>query len=137
MPFKQAYFKVVTEDGRNFVLREPVDFICKSGETITIPAGAESDGASTPREIWDLIPPFGAYWKAAYLHDYLYRYTDRPKAECDSILLEAMESLSVETLEAKAIYDGVAIGGEAAFTSDRDTVNRVIPQSELDQWGMP
>jgi hypothetical protein len=119
MGFKQQFFNVVTEDGRNFVLREPVDYVTAAGEVITIPAGAESDGASTPAAIWPTIPPFGSYWRAAYLHDYLYRYTQRPKSECDSLLLEAMLSCGVGEIEARLIYEGVNIGGNDAFNSDR------------------
>ncbi len=110
---------VRTSDGRNFVLAAPFTFTRRDGEAITVPAGAGSDGASTPPELWPTIPPFGLYWQAAFLHDFLYRCTDRPKAECDSIFLEAMEWLGVPNLEAQAIYEGVNLFGEAAFEADR------------------
>jgi hypothetical protein len=119
MGFASTTLAVRTADGHNVVLLEPLVYVTKSGETITVPAGATSDGASTPRFLWPTIPPFGMYWLAAVLHDYLYRRTQKPKAECDNLLLEAMESLGVEKVLASAIYEGVNIGGQAAFDADR------------------
>lgn len=119
MAFQQTPMKVESDDGRNFTLLEPYNYLCRSGELITIPAGTTSDGASTPRELWASIPPFGKYWKAAILHDYLYRVTNRPKAECDNLLLEAMESLGVNEIEAHAIYEGVNLAGKWSFEEDR------------------
>ena len=119
MPFKTLVITSESSDGRNFKLILPCIYETNSGETITIPAGSTSDGASTPREIWNLIPPFGKYWMAAVLHDYLYRFTQRPKSECDLLLLEAMQSLGVGEFEAKIIYDGVRDGGQSSFDQDR------------------
>jgi hypothetical protein len=117
--FSSDTLKVSTSDGRNFVLLEPFAYTSNADEVITVPAGATSDGASTPREIWDFIPPFGTYWKAAFLHDYLYRYTQMPKADCDALLKEAMQCLQVDPIEITAIYDGVTVGGQCSFNSDR------------------
>ena len=119
MALQQTPMKVETDDGRNFTLIEPYNYEANSGEIITIPAGTTSDGASTPQAMWNIIPPFGAYWKAAVLHDYLYRFTKRPKEECDNLLKEAMASLGVDETEMLAIYEGIVIGGEEAFEEDR------------------
>ena len=40
-------------------------------DRITIPDGFETDLASVPRLFWALLPPQGAYERAAVLHDYL------------------------------------------------------------------
>ena len=117
--FSTENFKVATTDGRNFTLLEPVTFTRYSGEVITIPAGAQSDGASTPQAVWPTLPPFGKYWRAAYLHDFLYRYTHRSKVECDDILREAMAVIGVDAFEMDVIYQGVALAAEDAFAADR------------------
>jgi hypothetical protein len=119
MSFQQTPMKVETDDGRYFTLLQPYNYLCRSGELITIPAGTTTDGASTPSELWITIPPFGKYWKAAILHDYLYRNTNRPKSECDLLLLEAMESLGVGEITAHTIYEGVHLAGQIAFDEDR------------------
>lgn len=117
--FNVQAFRVESNDGRNFTLVEPVIFTRPCGEEITIPVGAQSDGASTPAIMWPTLPPFGTYWKAAYLHDYLYRYTQRTKEGCDTILKEAMRSLGVGEIDIIVIYEGVTIGGEESFKADR------------------
>ena len=117
--FHSLPLKVSSMDGRSFVLLEAFDFFRPSGEKITVPVGTKSDGASTPRLIWDAIPPFGSYWPAAYLHDFLYRNTQRPKEECDTILNEAMVALNVEDVERINIYEGVHLGGWKSFDDDR------------------
>lgn len=61
---------------------------------------------------------------AAFLHDYLYRYTSLPKSECDDLLKDAMICLGVDPIERTAIYDGVAAGGQSSFNEDR--ANQII-----------
>ena len=119
MPFQSAHFNVSTADGRTCVLLEPVIYTTEAGEVIVIPKGATSDGASVPRGGWNLIPPFGDYWRAAFLHDHLYRATDKTKEQCDYLLLEAMQSLDVFRIERDVIYQGVVKFGQSSFQMDR------------------
>lgn len=100
-------------------LLDSFSYTSKTGMVITVPVGATSDGASTPREIWSFIPPFGTYWMAAFLHDYLYRSTDLPKDVCDDLLKEAMEDLCVDWIERDEIFEGVHVGGQSSFDEDR------------------
>lgn len=111
--------KVSSLDGHNFVLLEPFSFTRPDGSIITVPAGSESDGASTPRAIWPTMPPFGIYWPAAYLHDWAYRYSDLDKATCDNLLMEGMRALNVSETERILIYEGVHLAGQEAFNADR------------------
>jgi hypothetical protein len=127
--FSTDTLKVSTADGRNFVLLESFTYTTKAGEVITVPVGTTSDGASTPPEIWPTIPPFGKYWKAAFLHDYLYRFTQVSKMDCDNLFKEAMRSLGVSAIEADAIYEGVNLFGQISFDQDRalpTTINKII-----------
>jgi hypothetical protein len=121
--FSTDILKVSTQDGRNFVLLEPFIYTTQAGLIILVPAGSTSDGASTPPEIWPTIPPFGRYWIAAFLHDYLYRYTQYPKAICDNIFKEAMVSLGVDALDAETIYLGVDLLGQSSFNQDRGIIS--------------
>lgn len=130
---------VRTNDGRNFMLQENVDFLSSDGNTYRIPAGALSDGASTPSAIWINFPPFGSYWKPAYLHDSAYRNTllihsgialpdtifklaNLPKEKCDDLIKEAMQYGGTHEFTLEAIYEGVAIGGKSSFDNDRKSV---------------
>lgn len=42
-----------------------------AADVITIPSDFDTDLASVPRIFWPLLPPSGAYERAAVLHDYL------------------------------------------------------------------
>lgn len=145
--------KVSTLDGRNCILLEDCIYVTSDGQkSYIIPAGSTSDGASTPPEIWLNFPPFGTYWPAAYLHDSAYRGTllniDRskallPKDDCDKLLLDAMDTLGTHQFTRDAIYEGVAIGGQSSFDSDRKSLpvtpsNPALPQPKTSQpWPPP
>ncbi len=119
MPFTSDFVNVRTRDGHNVILLDPLVYVTKAGEEITVPRGAQSDGASTPAVLWSSIPPFGEHWKPALLHDFLYRNTKRPKDECDRIFLDAMCECGVPGTECLAIYEGVRLCGLPAFDEDR------------------
>lgn len=119
MPFDKKTLKTQSSDGHDVILDEDFSYTRPNGEKITVPAGADSDGASTPRFLWRLFPPFGNYWRAALLHDHLYRHTLTPKAECDRIFLEAMRDCGVNRVKAWIIYQGVHLFGGPAFKSCR------------------
>ena len=129
--FQNLPFRVATLDGRNFTLLADVYYLARDGARYRLPIGAASDGASTPPEVWPLLPPFGPYWPAAYLHDTAYRNTllawngttwvpaALPKAQCDNLLLEAMEILGVDLIQRRTIYEAVVLAGTPAFHQDR------------------
>lgn len=123
---------VRTSDGRNVVLQEPLEYVCDCGSRVRAPIGATSDGASTPRALWQLVPPFGEYWLAAVLHDAAYRGTlevqqadgswapaDFTQAEADDLIGQAMASLGVNEEERSAIYRALKEFGGKAFREDR------------------
>jgi len=113
-------FNVYTEDGHNFVLLEDYYYERLDGCQIPMPKGSTSDGASIPRALWVTLPPFGPYWRGAFLHDVLYRASSPDRAFCDETLLESMEYLGTPGFQAKIIYEGVSIGGEGSFDTDKD-----------------
>jgi len=117
--FSTDKLKVETADGRNMTLLEAFTFTRKDGCVITVPAGSTSDGASTPAAMWPTLPPFGTYWKAAVLHDYLYRDSGVPKNFCDETFQQAMEALGVSEFEEQTLYQGVHLLGGESFEEDR------------------
>ena len=118
--FSTEKLKVETADGQNMTLLEPFTYTRKDGCAVTVPAGATSDGASTPSAIWGSLPPFGSYWRAAFLHDYLYRSSGAPKDFCDETFLDAMQSLGVDGAAARTLYEGVSLFGWSAYAEDQE-----------------
>lgn len=98
-----------------------------SGETIIVPAGAETDLASIPSFAWSIgFPPDGPWLKAAIVHDFLYRSRGAcvhdgrvwrtrlepyDRKESDRVLKEAMAVLGVGGFERAVIYNAVRLGG--------------------------
>lgn len=122
MPFESKLVSVDSGDGMNFVLTHELVYISSKvirGGRFTVPVGSPTDGASVPKFLWNLFPPFGSYWEPAILHDWLYRSTDIPKKTCDSLFLEAMLDHNVPRLKAETIYLAVKWFGGAAFKEDR------------------
>ncbi len=72
---------------------------------VNVPKGYLTDGASVPRAMWSIIPPWGNYGQAAIVHDYLCEFlsvTDdngRPvrinRQQADQIFNLAMQVLEV------------------------------------------
>ena len=127
--FSHDEFPVTTSDGRTFHLCEAVTFFRRDGSIIIMPLGTDSDAPA----IWPEIPPFGKYWRAAFLHDAACRLKTRPiigtKKECDELFLEAMGACGVSAAEALIIYEGVARFGWHAFLEDRTMTGptRTVP----------
>jgi len=117
--FSGLPLRVETSDGRNVTLLAPFSFTRPNGEVVTFAAGGGSDGASAPPPMWPELPPFGVYYPAAVGHDQLYRYSTRPKAECDTIFLEMMECLQVPEDKKIQLYEGVHLFGWSSFEDDR------------------
>ncbi len=83
----------------------------RSISRVTVPAGFETDFASVPRVLWNIIPPLGQHGLAAVLHDYLYATGISSRAEADAIFLESMRQLGVRFTRRYAMYLGVRLGG--------------------------
>jgi hypothetical protein len=84
---------------------------------ITVPKGFITDGASIPRIFWSLLGPFGPYFQAAIVHDYL--YSDRNQSitrdTADHIFKEAMFNSGLDWPRREAIYHAVRIFGGRTF----------------------
>ena len=121
--FSSEFFQVSTPDGRNCTLLKKEWFKrpdSVGGEIIELPAGATSDGATTPAAIWwGGFTPFGPWWKASFIHDWLYRQTHRTKEFCDLVFYEAMVASGVPESRARWFYNGVVEGGFHACAEDR------------------
>src|SRR6478736_1820964 len=81
---------------RVFRLEERFQYRSSFG-TIEVPAGTETDGASVPRAFWNIFDPFGEYFGAAVIHDFLYSpaNAEYSRAEADFIFKEAMYNVGI------------------------------------------
>lgn len=77
------------------------------------------DGASVPRQFWDLIPPWGAYSGAALIHDWL--YATKPdgvrRADADAVFRDLMRADHVPAQQAEIMYHAVRKFGGSAWNA--------------------
>ena len=104
-------------NGRQWKLTAGFSYVTDVGfgaYSIQVPAGFETDFASIPRPLWNLLPPTGEYGKAAVIHDYLYRQTNVSRYLCDRVFLEAMGVLGVAWWKRTLMFLAVRLFGGAA-----------------------
>ncbi len=86
---------------------------------IVVPEGFVTDGASIPRSLWWLYNPFGPWFKAAVVHDFLYRTdTKHSRAESDAIFLEGMRVVGVPRHRRMIMYLVLRVAGWAAWSEN-------------------
>ncbi len=124
------HLDVCSQDGRYFTLTK-AKCVRTSTALYQMPAGATSDGASTPPELWLKFPPFGLYWPPAFFHDCGYRGTLNvwnggiwvpvllTKDQCDRLFDGLMFASGVPDADRKVLYEGVHLLGWRAFRDDR------------------
>lgn len=108
---------------------------------VSAPTGFVTDLASIPQVFWSLLPHDGNYAYAAVLHDYLYWTQNVSKETADRVLKNAMQDFRVSPLTIKAIYEGVHVGGAAAWNQNASLrkggekrILRKLPNDPLMTW---
>ena len=119
-----------TGNGYEAILWEDFSFFRSTGEEVVFKRLGWTDGASSPAIIWSKFPPFGPYWKSAFGHDLLYRYSSRPKEECDEIFKEMMEADGVDGGTVMVLYNAVKYFGQESFDNDRKQQTERVEQNE-------
>ncbi len=119
--FKVEELAGQSRGGRQLVrLLEPLTYHVgteNSLETITVPAGFETDFASVPWGVHNLFPPLGPYARPAIIHDWIYakggKIPERTytRKQADKIFLEAMEVVGVSWWKRSLMYRAVRLGG--------------------------
>lgn len=101
---------------RCFELTASFRYVSSLG-VITVPAGFITDGASIPRLFWAVLSPFGDYFEAAVIHDYLYSVhnTKFTRGQADLIFKEAMYNVGVPWYRREVIYLAVRMFGSVCF----------------------
>ena len=132
--FQQQTLSVLTRDGLDDVLQEPLTYVSKNGRILRAPIGGTTDGLSVPRIFQNIVPATGGDWFSGVLHDSAYRdqlelWNEDTKEwvkaglcqkDCDDLLLEALESQDVGWFTRSTIYRALRMFGSKAFNGDRN-----------------
>lgn len=117
--FTDPILLIDNEDG-TFSLKEGFTYFIGyfgSESKIIVPAGFRTDGASTPWIVQWLLPRFGQYSKAAYLHDACYqlvRENKMPRRLADWVFLESCEVLKVPAWKRYLMFYALRVFGWSA-----------------------
>ena len=102
---------------RVFQLTKEFRYLSTAHGEIRVPAWFLTDGASVPRLFWNILSPFGDYFGAAVIHDFLYSPNNRrhDRETCDAIFLAAMEDAGVSWIKRRTIYRAVRLAGWRSY----------------------
>ncbi|GEM33927.1 hypothetical protein NN3_49340 [Nocardia neocaledoniensis NBRC 108232] len=96
-------------DAKFWRLTEPLTYR-GAVETFTVPAGFRTDFASVPRALVWLIPRYGAYTRAAILHDYLCRTDTVGRADADGLFRRCLREFDVSVPRRWMMWAAVRLG---------------------------
>lgn len=84
---------------------------------VTVHKGFETDGASIPKAFWSVLSPYGPYFQAAVIHDFLYSRWNltHDREDSDLIFKAAMYDLGVDWFQREVIYQAVRWFGWRSF----------------------
>lgn len=101
-------------DSRLFVVERNYRYMINAETIIMVPKGFITDGASIPRLFWNILQPYGPYFPAALIHDYLYSKDNVYKVSreiADVIFLNGMKDCGVGFFQRTMIYRAVRMCG--------------------------
>ena len=78
---------------------------------ILVPVGFASDGASVPRILWSIYPPFGKYLEAAVVHDWFCVQHSVDSITAAKVFREAMAVCGVPAWRSTKMYWAVRMFG--------------------------
>lgn len=125
---------------RRWRVEEPLAYRAWCGRVFLVPAGVVTDGASVPRPLWWLYPPFGGeYDRAAIIHDYLYQHAEVfegdddghiGRGEVDGCFLEMMGVDEFRRTGRRVVHAGVRSGGWRSWRRYRKAARRAAAAAE-------
>ncbi|MDD4888290.1 MAG: DUF1353 domain-containing protein [Phycisphaerae bacterium] len=86
---------------------------------IVVPAGFETDYATTPRALWWLVPPNGPWLVPAIGHDWLYRRGRISRFFADAAFRDAMAAEGVAPWQRVLMYYAVRLCGGRHYRRSR------------------
>lgn len=115
MPFEEGCRVVVEQIGEdNWQVWRPIVYTGHDGDSFDVYPGMETDFASVPRAFAWFIPRYGAYTKAAIVHDLLWReYASLGRmsyVDADGIFRRAMRELGVPFIRRWIMWAAVRWG---------------------------
>ena len=102
-----------TQDGERIIqLNQPLVYYSDHlGRSVSVPKGFRSDGASVPRALWWIYPPFGRYLEAAVVHDWFCVTQSISYTDAAIVFREAMAVCGVNKWRRQKMFMAVKFFG--------------------------
>lgn len=110
-------------------------------KVVIVPRGFLTDGATVPRLLWGIIPPWGKYGQAVVLHDYLCEFagfwnygqweTIR-REDADLTFKSALKELGVNSLTSHLMYGAVSLFTKFAKFRGKSKIHKTKRELELE-----
>lgn len=121
------------------LLTEPLIYWIDDASAIIVADGFVTDGASIPRFLWAVYPPFGPWARAGVVHDYLCcriaagnpHIAADTRTRADLVFYGALRSLALSRFTCAALYIGATLGtwfGVRAAMIDHNEKLRALPR---------
>lgn len=114
----QLHYQATNLLGHEYwVVTEPFVYNLGESKYVCVPTGFLTDGASVPRVLWNIVPPWGMHGQAAVMHDYLCEYglisngTSYElitRKQADDIFLKGLVDLNINSFSRTLMYAGVS-----------------------------
>ena len=107
----------------HFELHKGLEIELSTGKIIFIKKGFMTDGSSSPRLLWPILPPYGDFVFAAIIHDYLYRFNVMTQKQADEEMLIWSKVINNKNVFRRADnvarFWGVRLFGEKRYNNYR------------------
>lgn len=128
-----------------WLVTEPFVYTLASGYYVTVPTGFLTDGASIPKALWNMIPPWGDHGQAAVMHDYLcehgsisngYNRISVDRRFTDKAFVEGLTALNVSPIKVKMMATGVNLYRKVTrpVTPNKETFKDAIEKMIMSQY---
>jgi hypothetical protein len=125
MVFVQGLVTVEEVDAKSWRLVKPVVYAGRD-ETFEVPVGFTTDFASVPDVFTWLVPRYGAYTKAAVLHDFLCSGTVVSRRDADGIFRRCLRELGVSLLRRWMMWAAVRLNSRLRGITPRELARWVL-----------
>ncbi|MFE3793680.1 DUF1353 domain-containing protein [Nocardia tengchongensis] len=120
MPFLGEQAIVVEEvDAVRWRLQAPLTYRAAT-DVFHVPVGFLTDFASVPRPLIWLIPRYGAYTRAAIVHDYLCEHAPVDRSDADGIFRRMLRECGVSAPQRWMMWAAVRFGGRMSGAGLRE-----------------
>mgnify|MGYP005752922059 CR=1 FL=1 len=104
-------------------LTQPVAVLLSNNDFLYIPAGYVTDGSTTPRLLWGIIPSYGRHDLATLVHDFIFSDTSYGREFADNEFLYWLISCRVSWIKRTLMFNAVSLYSSIILSLEQSSRN--------------